>query len=318
MSTYLVSAATGRQGGHVADQLLAAGAKVHAVVRDLSSPKAKALKDKGIVLWEGTFEDPDAAFRAAAAGVTGFFLNLSVFEPGVAKAQADRVIAAVKAGAGETLISIVLSSTSRTGYFVTDLATPSAIHPWLGGYYTAKAEVESAVRESGVRHHTILRPPVLNYDLLLPNSATSHGFPRLPREGVLVTTLKDGVTMSYLDEADVARYAVAAFLEPERFSGHEIGLGGDNLTMDEVRDVLAKVSGIDIKLHKRTPEEIEASTNTEFFQVFERLTNAVPHRTDVNALEEKYGIKSATLEEYMQRHKEKLLDSLPPRSAAAL
>lgn len=318
MSTYLVSAATGRQGSHVVDCLLTAGAKVHAVVRDLSSPKSKALKDKGVVLWEGTFEDPDAAFRAAAAGATGFFLNPSVFEPGVAKAQADRVIATVKAGAGETLISIVLSSTTRTDVFSADLATPSAIHPWLGAYYTAKAEVETAVRESGVRHYTILRPPVLNYDFLLPSSASPHGYPRLPREGVLVTTLKDGVTMPYLDEADVGRYAVAALLAPEKFSGHEFEVGGDNLTVDEVRDVLAKVSGIDIKLHKRTPEEIEAAMNTEFFQVFERLENTIPHRIDVNALEAKYGIKLATLEEYMQRHKEKLLDSLPPRAAAAL
>ncbi|KAK5045850.1 hypothetical protein LTR84_008943 [Exophiala bonariae] len=317
MSTYLISAATGQQGGPLVDSLLAAGVKVHAVVRDLSSPKAKTLKDKGVLIWEGTHEEPDA-FRAAATGVSGFFLNLSAFEPGVAKKQAEGVIAAVKAGAGETLKSIVLSSTSRTADLSKDLATPSSIHPWLGGYYTAKAEVEAAVRESQIRHYTILRPPVLNYDLLLPHSAQAHGYPRLPTEGVLVTSLDEGLTMPYLDEVDVGKYAAAALLEPEKFSGHEFEIAGDNLSAQEVRDVLARVSGIDIKFHRRTPKEVEAAQNTEFFQVFEKLTNLRPHEVDVKALEEKYGIKVASLEDYMQRHKEKLLNSLPPRAAAAL
>lgn len=317
MPTYLVSAATGQQGGPLVDNLLAAGMKVHAVVRDQSSSKAKALKDKGVVIWEGTHEEPDA-FRAAAAGITGFFINLTVFEPGVAKKQAQRVIAAVMAGAGETLTSIVLSSTSRTEQFSKDLATPSSVHPWLGGYFTAKGEVEAAVRESQIRHYTILRPPVLNSDLLLPHSAQSHGFPRLPREGVLVTSLNEGLTMPYLDEADVGKYAAAALLEPEKFSGHEFDIGGDNLSPEEVRDVLARVSGIDIKVHRRTPGEVEAARNTEFFQVFEQLSNLSPHKIDVKAVEEKYGIKAASLEDYMQRHKTKLLNSLPPRAAAAL
>lgn len=318
MVSYLVTGATGRQGGAVVNRLLAAGAKVHAVVRNQSSPEAAALHERGVVLFEGTHEEPHRVFLAAAKGCTGVFLNLTVFEPGKAGSQADAVINACKTGAGTTLTSIVLSSTSRTDEMSTDLDTAVAVHPWLGQYYTAKSEVEAAVRASGIEHYTILRPPVLAYDYLLPNSATPQAFPQLPRLGTLVTSLNDEGTLPYLDEDDIGMLTAAALLEPAKFSGHEIELASDNLSAREVRDVLAHVSGIDVKLHKRTPSELEETKNTEFFQVFELLANRSPRRVDVEALEETYGIKLTRFSEYMERNKDKLIDSLPPRSAIAL
>ena len=316
MPTFLVTGATGFQGGHVVDHLLAAGAKIHAVVRDQSSPKAIALKEKGVVLFQGTHEEPDEPFRAAAAGCTGLFLNPSVFEPGKARAQGDAIINACKAGAGATLTGIVLSSTSRTEVKET-VGAAASVHPWLGGYYTAKLEVEAAVMESGIRDWTILRPPVLMHDLLMPHSATSHGTPQLPREGLYVTSLDKDLTMPYLDEEDVGRFAAAALLEPAKFSGRGIELGSDNLTPQEVCDIMGKVSGISVKTHKRTAAEMEVSKNTEFFQVFEKLANLLPRTIDVEALEKQYGIRQTRLVEYMEKHKELLLDSLPPRSLSA-
>ena len=318
MASYLVTGATGQQGGAVVTHLLAAGANVHAVVRDQSSPKATALRDRGVVLFEGTHEEPDTVFRAAAAGCTGVFLNPSVFQPGQAKAQADAIIRACKAGARQTLTSIVLSSTSRTEEMSADLAVPTAVHPWLGQYFTAKVEVEAAVRESGLRYYAILRPPVLAYDYLLPSSANPQGFPDLPRSGTLVTSLNDDVSMPLLDPDDVGRFAAAALLDPAKFSGHEIVLASDNLSPREVRDVLARVSGINIKFHKRTPAEMEETRMIPMFHAFELLANHRPRRVDVKALEEKYGFELTRFAEYMQRNKDELINSLPPRSAAAL
>ncbi|KAJ9615379.1 hypothetical protein H2200_001454 [Cladophialophora chaetospira] len=317
MASYLVTGATGQQGGAVVTHLLAAGAKVHAVVRIPSSPKATALSEKGVVLFKGTHEEPDAVFRAAAEGCSGVFLNPSVFQPGEAKKQADAIIEACKVGAGAALTSIVLSSTSRTAEMAVDLAAATAAHPWLGQYYTAKSEVETAVQQSGIKHYTILRPPVLNFDFLLPNSASYGGFPDLPKLGQLVTSLKPGLTMPYLDPDDVGKLAAAALLDPVKFNGHEIDLASDNLTARQVRDVLAQVSGIDIKYHERTPSEVEAVMQTVLFQAFEMLANSRPRKVDVEALEEKYGIKLTRFEEYMEKNKDKLLDSLPPRSNAA-
>lgn len=318
MATYLVTGATGQQGGAVVTHLLSAGLKVHAVVRNPSSPASTALKEKGVTLFEGTHESPDEPFRTAAKGCTGVFLNLSVFEPGTARKQADAVINAIKAGGGSTLTSIVLSSTSRTDEMSSDPAIPAKAHPWLGQYYTAKSEVEAAVRESGIESYTILRPPVLNHDYLLPASATDHTFPELPREGLLVSSLKEGLTMPYLDPDDIGKFTVAAFQNPAKFNGHGFDLAGDNLTPEQARDVLAGVSGVEITFHRRTDREMEEAMATRFFQAFERLSNNVPCSVDIKAVEEKYGLKMVTFKEYMEKNKEKLLDSLPPRSAKFL
>lgn len=318
MSTFLVTGATGFQGGAVVDHLLASGAKIHATVRDRSSAKAKALADRGVVLFEGTHEEPEEVFRAAAKGCVGLFLNISVFEPGKAKEQAEAIIQACKAGAGPALTSIVLSSTLRVDEMTSHVGTLAEIHPWLAQYYAAKAEVETAVRQSGVANYTILRPPVLNYDYLLPHSATPHAYAELPRAATLVTSIEDDKTLPYLDEGDVGKFAAAALLKPSEFSGHEIAIAADNLSAGDVAEIISRVSGIKIKVYRRTPEEKEATKNTEFFQVFEGLANRLPQRTDVVALEKKYGIKMTTFEEYMEKNKEKLLDSLPPRSSAFL
>ena len=318
MPAFLVTGASGQQGGAVVTHLLAAGVTIHAVVRDPSSEKSKALASKGVVLFQGTHEEPDDVFRKAASGCTGLFLNPSVFQPGVAKTQAEAIIKACKAGGGDTLTSIVLSSTYRTAEMSADLSTASSISPFLGGYYTAKAEVEAAVRESGIKNTTILRPPVLMHDYLLPASASMGGFPDLPHSGELVTSLNDDLTMPYLDPEDIGRLTATALLEPGKFSGHQIELAAENLTPKEVRDTLAKASGIDIKFHKRTPEEVEAAKMTSMFQSFELLANARSRSVDVEALEGKYGIKLTRFAEYMEKNKNKLLDSLPPRSAAAM
>src|SRR5256885_15278408 len=65
MKTVLVTGATGKQGGAVADLLLKRGHQVHAFVRDPQADKALALRDKGIYLVAGDLSDGEALARAA-------------------------------------------------------------------------------------------------------------------------------------------------------------------------------------------------------------------------------------------------------------
>lgn len=166
-----------------------------------------------------------------------------------------------------------------------------------------------AVREAGFPHYTILRPAVLMHDILLPFSAGV--FPGLAKTGVLVTSLEADVGIGYLDENDVGKVAAAALLDPAKFSGHEIDLAGETLTAQGLCDVLARVSGQKIQLRKRTAEQVEEDRQTAPFQKFELLQNSRPSRLESKEVETKYGIKLATVAEYLERKKEKLLDSLP-------
>ena len=67
---YFLTGATGFVGGHVAQQLLAAGHAVNALVR--SPAKAAALAQQGAKLFPGDITDP-ASLRAPMAGVDGVF-----------------------------------------------------------------------------------------------------------------------------------------------------------------------------------------------------------------------------------------------------
>ena len=77
MATYLVTAATGKQGGATVRELLVAGAKVHVLVRDASKPEAKALEALGAVLFVGDFANEEAITKATA-GVKGIFVRCCV------------------------------------------------------------------------------------------------------------------------------------------------------------------------------------------------------------------------------------------------
>lgn len=325
MATYLVTGATGHQGGAVVDHLLLrAGTKVHAVVRDPTSPKATALQAKGVILFKGTFGSPTPAFALAAAGCTGLFLNLSVFDPTIAQSQAAAILSTCRAGAGETLTTVVLSSTSRTNKLASDpsfAAALTAIDPMLTHYYRAKAGVEAAVRASGLAHHTIIRPGVLHHNYLLPTSASQ--LPTLPRHGELLTTLDPDATMPHCSPDDVGRLAAAALLEGlndthhhhhhrHRFSGHEFDLASENLGARDVAAVLGRVAHVPVTARRRTEDEIRDTDPGLGTPKFEKLCNALPSVVHPGVVEERYGVKLETLEGYMRRHREELVASLPP------
>jgi uncharacterized protein YbjT (DUF2867 family) len=71
---FLITSATGSQGGATARELLLHGAKVHASVRDPSSPASKALQSFGVTIFKGNFFDL-CTISAALVDVAGIFLN---------------------------------------------------------------------------------------------------------------------------------------------------------------------------------------------------------------------------------------------------
>ena len=82
---FAVTGATGHVGGRVAQQLLAAGHQVRAVVRDDKSKASLALKEKGAELWIASYDDV-AALTAAFTGVEAAFLMIP---PGFTETDPD-------------------------------------------------------------------------------------------------------------------------------------------------------------------------------------------------------------------------------------
>lgn len=305
MATYLITQATGQQSRSVISHLLGAGFKIHAVVRDLQKVHP-SLQDPNITLFQGESKNYDEIFTAAQ-GCKGVFLNTLPY-PGLEALQAKTVVEAChKAG----VESIVASTTHGAGSkaFWDDEATKRIN---LHDYYSSKEAVEEIVRGGGFQAYTILRPAVLHFDFFVPGAYGN--FPRLPINGELDHLLEDGARLPFTDANDVGKYAAAALQDPAKYGGHEIDLGNELLTAEEVRDILIRVSGRQVCATKRTPKEVEEMGIAVFGQAFHLMSNIKDLSwTTARAKEtqEKFGVQFTSIEEALQRDRAFLLECLP-------
>jgi nucleoside-diphosphate-sugar epimerase len=156
--------------------------------------------------------------------------------------------------------------------------------------------------------YTILRPGWIPTNYLLP--AVVFWFPDLVKKGELVHSYEPGARMPHIDEDDVGKFAAAALLDPEKYGGEEIELGYDNLTIGEIANIMRNVTGIDIPVRKRMAEETGEAMSSAPGTHICCWANRVDLTIDGPALEEKYGIKMTSMEEYMQRQKDRLLATI--------
>lgn len=303
---FLVTGATGLQGGSTVRLLLHENVTVHALVRNPSAPAAQMLKEAGAVLFKGDF-DNIPAINEAMADVNGVFLN--TFPTPDPNTQLEQVRSFIKAARdSKTVKSIVLSTafwTSRREIWAT-----GDHNDFLYSYYSSNAAIEDAVRSAGLQSYTILRPSVLMHNYLLP--ASIHHYPDLSTSATLSHIYNLSTRMPHFAAADVGKVAAKALLEPEKFNGHEIELGFENLTIEEIAAALSTASGREIKIRLRTLEEAAEVENLVVTQKFQRLANEYRLDIDGKALEEKYGVKLTTFKEFLDGEREMLMKSLPP------
>jgi len=252
----LVTGATGKQGGAAARELLAAGFPVRALVRDPSTPRAKAVETLGAELITGDLMDRDSVLRAAD-GTRAVF---SVQMPAISAAgfdfdgevtQGTNLVEAAKAAGVPQFVH-----TSVTG------AGQHTQHPaWEPGRWAvepalrAKAAIQDRVRAAGFPHWTILKP-----GFFMDNLRPSLGF-LFPRgvEGGLVSVLHPRTRLSLVAVDDIGRAVAAAIATPERFDGVELELASDHLSMTEIAEVLSRALGTPLTAPDMTEDEAFAA-----------------------------------------------------------
>ncbi|KAI1336009.1 NmrA family protein [Xylariaceae sp. FL0016] len=308
MATYLITQSTGMQARWTIHHLLAAGGKVHAVVRDLQKVPPALQDDPRITLFEGDSTN-EAAIYAAAQGCEGVYLNTfpSPPSPVAESVQARAVLSACKRAGVASVVAMTTFNTAEPALWSTGPG-----HDLVGAYYAAKASVEREVRAAGLGAYTILRPSFIHGDYLRPHARLN--YPALATRGELAHALAPGVGMLHVDEHDIGAYAAAALLDPARFAGREIKLGNEVLTAGQVRDIMARVSGRAIQVRELGDGEAEEARKTASgikFQLFANLRPPVAGVGEQVAAE--FGIPFTSLETYFQREKARLLESLPPQ-----
>jgi uncharacterized protein YbjT (DUF2867 family) len=304
----LVTSATGSQGGSTARELLQRGHKIHALVRDPSSPASIALQNLGAILFKGDFSDL-SAIASATKGVNGVFLNTfpDFTDPDGEVRQAQNIVDAAKAAG--TVKKVVVSTVFQSAEQAEFTADKEG-YPFLAFYYKRKAGVEKVVRDAGFENWTVLRPDWLQYQYLTPSC--DFNFLNYKEGHELTVSYEPTYKKRHFSPHDVGKFAAAAFLGEDGYNGKVIELTGEGLTFDEVAAILGRVSGVEIKARYRTEEETRQLRESATFPVLEKqlLSREVKyHQYDPKDLE-RFGIKFESLEEFLEKEKGRLLRTL--------
>ncbi|MFB6634700.1 NmrA/HSCARG family protein [Streptomyces sp. NPDC056362] len=236
--TVLVTGATGQQGGATARALLAADVPVRALVRDPSSPPARAIEALGAELVRADLSDR-ASLDPAVEGVRAVF---SVQMPPMSDAGVDfagelaqgtHLMEAAKAAG---VRQFVQSSTSGVGAHTRAPGWAEGRWAALADYFDTKQAIMDAVRGAGFAHWTVIKPAFFmeNLPLLAP---------RGPRGGLL-TVLKPDTELALVAVRDIGAAAAHALRDPDRFHRVELELAGELRTMEQIAGILTTAWGV--------------------------------------------------------------------------
>jgi uncharacterized protein YbjT (DUF2867 family) len=217
-----VLGATGQQGGRTIDALLDADVRVRALVRDPSSTAARALHGRGVEVVVADQEDSDTLVRGLA-GVSALFFMTTYEGP-------DGTDGEVRRG------SIVAEAAARAG-------VPHVVYSSVGGaerhtgipHFESKRRVEE--RLSGLVPATFLRPTFFMENLagqLAPDPSGAVVI-RLP--------MPADITLQMVAVRDIGAAAARLLVEPTLVDGDAVEIAGDELTLDEVAERVARTSG---------------------------------------------------------------------------
>lgn len=236
----LVFGATGQQGGATVRALLRRGRNVQAFVRDPTSHVARALADAGVTLVLGDLNDP-ASVRSAMKGVAGVFSVQTFRGPGGVEEEVRQGMVVATAALEAEVAHLVYSS---VGGADRDSGVP---------HFESKRRVELHIEAVGIPF-TILRPvmfhEIFNDLRLQPDEGGGH---------VLGLWLPPERSVQMIATHDIGCFAADAFDAPQTWIGHRLELAGDELTGNQMADVLQTVSGSPVRYVQLPLEPLRAA-----------------------------------------------------------
>jgi uncharacterized protein YbjT (DUF2867 family) len=222
--TFLVTGATGQQGGATLDALLARGHRVRALTRKPDSPSARRLAGRGVEVAAGDLEDT-ASLDRALAGVDGAFLVTTFMGGGASVESEERqgknlVEAAARTGLRHLVFSSVGGAERRTGI----------------PHFESKWRIEEHARARGVPF-TVVRPAFFMENLQMPF------VPRALFTGGLQTVLGQTRTLQMIAAADIGIIAAGFLDEGPSSAGMALEIASEALTVPQLKETYRRVTG---------------------------------------------------------------------------
>ena len=220
----LITGGTGNQGGATVKRLLE-GKRVHVRVltRSPDSPKAQQLVSQGVDVVAGDLDDADS-LRRALSGISAAFSVQSFMDKGGVEAEERR---------GKAFADAVKAA--RIPYLVYSSADGVERNSGIP-HYESKRGVELHIRELGLPV-TILRPVAF-----MDNFAASP-VARGMALGMFRNALGHSKRVQFVAVSDIGWFAARALEDPERFTGREISIAGDKLSVPEIISTYRRVTG---------------------------------------------------------------------------
>ncbi|OJJ69558.1 hypothetical protein ASPBRDRAFT_130935 [Aspergillus brasiliensis CBS 101740] len=293
-----VCGATGTQGGAIAKYLHEKGIKVHTVTRTPLSTQAQHLRALGADVTMGNY-DNEASLRASLANCTGLFLNMvpDLQNPDNEVIRGKRLLTLAKeAGIKHVVYSsaFAVNEPHKIRTF-----TPTG---FMGRLLLAKQALENEVRTLRFERWTILRPGNFMTNFLAP---MVHMYSGLVDKGCWVTAWTTETKIPLVDPMDIGKVGAMA-LTDDRFHGEEIEIAGELLTVEEIVNELAKITGRELKAAYLTDEEIEAQAAVNPLVQAQLAMRDMAQFANVERTRE-WNVELGTFERFLKREKSNVM-----------
>jgi uncharacterized protein YbjT (DUF2867 family) len=293
-SLFLVTGATGTQGGATARALLAAGRRVRILTRNPASPAAVALAQRGAEIAPGDLGLPDT-LAPAMRGVYGVF---SIQRPDGDGTDSER-------RHGQALINAARAAgvTHFVHTSVCQVDEHTSFPRWEEGYWSQKYwrdkwEVEQAVRAAGFPHWTILRPTFFMENFARPKGPML--YPQL-RQGIILSPVLPNSLVQLIAGDDMGAFACAAFLHPARFDRRTIGIVSDAMTIGEMAAVMSRGLGKHVVAKSVSPDEALQAGIFPMWVRSQEWINDVGYHVDTSELAA-YGVPLTSFATWVGQH----------------
>ena len=263
--TFLISGATGQQGGTVARVLLSKGHKVRGLTRNTQSDAARALASLGAEVVRADFDDA-ASLDAALDGMDAFYLMSTPFEGGVDLETSQGVAgaeAAKRAGVDHLVFSSVADANRKTGV----------------PHFDSKYTVEERIANLGIPY-TIVAPVYFYQNMLAP-----YVLPGL-QQGVFAQALPESRKLQMISVTSIGEFTAHVLENRDAFLNRRINIAGDELDGTQITAVISKASGRELA-YQAVPVEAVRQTSEDMALMYDWFDH-VGYSADISALRKAY------------------------------
>lgn len=245
-----VLGATGNQGYSVASTVLSdpelrARYSVRAISRSTSAAKMQDLAARGASLAAADMDDPSSLAPALQGANTLFFITTTQYQGNTREIETRQAKAVCEAALTAGVSYIIFSSMSHP-YAISGGTLQNVEH------FDDKAEIEAYIRGLPVKS-AFFAPASFMQNLY------SHMRPRPSQNGdetyVLANCLHGTSRVPFIDITETGRWVGAVLAAPDRFAGKQLAAAAEILSMDEVCEIVSRVTGKTVR-YQKLPDEV--------------------------------------------------------------